>query len=114
MRLLEETPYDLRLPLAATQVRANIGHHFDAVAGAALPQAIGLDVLVEQLIGVKFRAVSGQADQAQSLLVGAEELLGCDRAMHRVTIDDQIELARRVLDQGKRLSNRTLPGVRRI
>ena len=66
MLLLEEVAYDLRLPLTSAQVAANAGHQLGAVAGAAFPQTIGLDVLVQQLIRVEFRAIAWQPDQAQA------------------------------------------------
>ena len=58
MLLLEEISYHLRLPLPATQVTANTSHHFGAIGGAALPQAVGLDVLIQQLVRIELRAIS--------------------------------------------------------
>jgi len=57
MLLPEDISDDLRLPLPATHVRSNTSDHFGAVAGAAVPQAIGPDVLVEQLIRIELRAI---------------------------------------------------------
>jgi hypothetical protein len=58
--LLEEIANDLRLSLAAAQMTAHGSHQLVAVAGTALPQAIGLDALIEQFIGVELRAVPRQ------------------------------------------------------
>src|SRR5450755_1582872 len=99
MLLLEEITYDLRLALPAAQVSANTCHHLGAIAGAAFAQAVGLDVLVQQLVGVEFRAITRQADQAQARLVGADERFGNDGAMDRVTVDNQIQLATGLAEQ---------------
>ena len=96
MFLLEEIANDLRLSLAAMQVAAHIGHHLSTVGRAAFPQRIGFDILNEQFIGIEFRAVARQTDQAKLLVVGLEETFGNDRAVHGMTIDDQVYLARRL------------------
>ena len=69
MLFLKEILYHLGLTLPSTQVAANTRHHLGPVVRAAFSKAIGLHVLVEQFIGVEFRAVSRQADQAQPRLV---------------------------------------------
>ena len=97
--LLEDVPYDLRLPLSAAQVTTNAGYQLGAVAGTAFPKTVGFDVLVQQFIGVGLRAVSRQADQAQACSIGADKLFGSDRGMHRVAINSQRLLARSLLEQ---------------
>ena len=52
MLFLKEVSDDLRLSLTSAQVAANAGYHLGTVAGSAFSQAIGLDVLVQQFIGV--------------------------------------------------------------
>ena len=47
-----------RLLLAPMQMAAHGGDHFGSVGWSALAQGVGLDVLVEQLIGVKLGAVA--------------------------------------------------------
>ena len=64
--LLEDVPYDLRLPLSAALVTTNVGYQLGAVAGTALSKTARFDVLVQQFIGVELRAVPRQADQAQA------------------------------------------------
>ena len=99
MLFLEPVPDDLRLLLSAAQVVADPGHQFSAIGGATLAETIGLDILVEEFIWVELRAVTRQPDQAQSGLVGGDEVAGHDRAMHRVAIHDQIQLPCRLLKQ---------------
>ena len=93
MLFLEQIPNDLRLLLAAMEMAAQAGDHLRLVGRSTLAQGVGLDVLVEQLVGVQFGAVAGQPDQAQSLGVFSDELLRRRRPMHRVPIHDQVELA---------------------
>ena len=75
MLFLEQIPNDLRLLLAAMEMAAQAGDHLRLVGRSTLAQGVGLDVLVEQLVGVQFGAVAGQPDQAQSLGVFSDELL---------------------------------------
>jgi hypothetical protein len=44
-------------------VTANASHQFGTVAGAAFAEAVGFDVLVEQLIRIELRAIPGRADR---------------------------------------------------
>ncbi len=47
MLLLEEVPYDLRLPLSAALVTTNTGYQLGAVAGTAFSKTVRFDVLVQ-------------------------------------------------------------------
>src|SRR3954465_14093412 len=53
------------LLLSPMQMATHGGDHLGSVSWSALAQGVGLDVLVEQFIGVKLWAVAGQDDQAQ-------------------------------------------------
>ena len=99
MLFLEQVPDDMRLLLSAGSVATNPGHQFSAIGRATLAEAIGFDVLVEEFIGVELRTVTQQPNQAQSGLVGGNEVADHDRAMHRVAIHDQMQLAGRLLEQ---------------
>ena len=99
MFFLEQVPADLWLLLPAAQVATNPGPQFSAIGRATLAEAIGFDGLVEEFIGVELRAVTRQPDQAQSGLVGGDEVAGHRRAMHRVAIHDKIQLPCRLLKQ---------------
>jgi len=76
MFFLEQVFEKRRLLLAPMQMAAQGGHHLSSVGRSALAQGVYLDVLVEQLIGIKPRAVAGQDDQAQSFRVGSHKALG--------------------------------------
>ena len=69
MLLLEEVPYDLRLPLSAAQVTTNTAYQLGADARTAFSKTVRFDVLVQQFIGVERQAVARKADQAQALKV---------------------------------------------
>lgn len=99
MLLLEEVPYDLRLPLSTAQVTTNTAYQLGAVARTAFSKTVRFDVLVQQFIGVERQAVARKADQAQACCIGADKLFGGDRAMHRVASNKQIQLARSLLEQ---------------
>ena len=66
MLFLKQVLDKRRLLLAPMQMAADGGDHLGSVGWPALAQGVGLDVLVEQFIGVKLWAVAGQDDQAQS------------------------------------------------
>ena len=59
----------------------------------ALAQCVGLDVLIEQLVGVQLGTVARQADQSKTMRVVGHEASGNGPPVYWMTIDDQIELA---------------------
>src|SRR3972149_1082063 len=61
--LLEVAADLLRPTLRTPQKTPHIAHELPLVAGALSPDRIGLDILVEQLVGIQFRAVSRQAEE---------------------------------------------------
>lgn len=81
------------LLLATMRVAAHGGDHLGLVGRPALAQGIGLHILIEQFVRAQFWAVAGQADQAKAMRVVRHEAFGGDRAMHWMTVHNQIELA---------------------
>ena len=97
MLFLKQVLDKRRLLLAPMQMAADGGDHLGSVGWPALAQGVGLDVLVEQFIGVELWAVAGQDDQAQSFRVGSHKALGKTGAMHRMAVHNQIQPARRLV-----------------
>ena len=62
------------LLLSPMQMAAHDAHELRLVPGPTLSHRIGLDILVEQLIRVEFRAIAGQQDQSQVLPLLDHEL----------------------------------------
>ena len=91
MLFLEQPADQGRLLLATVQMAANPGHQLGAIGRSALSEGVGLDVLVEQLVGIELRAVPGQMDQAKPFPVVGDEAPGAGRAVHRMAVDDQID-----------------------
>src|SRR3954452_21136428 len=87
------------LLLSPMQMATHGGDHLGSVSWSALAQGVGLDVLVEQFIGVKLWAVAGQDDQAQSFRVSSHKALGKTGAMHRMAVHNQIQSARGLFEQ---------------
>src|SRR5277367_2076673 len=99
MFFLEEIANDLRLSLTAIQVTAHASHHLRSVARPAFSQGVGFHILVQKLVGVQFRAIARQTDQTQMLNVRLDKLLGNNRTVYGMTVNDQIDLARCLLEQ---------------
>ena len=72
---------------------ADGGDHFNFVGGTAFAQRIGFDVLIEQLVRVQFWTVARQLNPTQTLGMGGYEVLDRAGAMHRMTVNNQVELA---------------------
>lgn len=96
---LEKIANDLWLSLTAIQVTAHASHHLRSVARPTFPQGVGFDILVQKLVGVQFWAIAWQTDQTELLSVRLDKLLSNNRAVYGMTVNDQIDLARRLLEQ---------------
>ena len=72
-------------------------HRF-AIARAYLAHGT-LDVAVEQLIGVQVRRIAGQQEHLDALGVRLEPVLDRFCSMRRMPVNDQEDLAPRLLDQ---------------
>ena len=79
MFFLEQVLDKRRLLLAPMQMAAQGGHHLSSVGRSALAQGVGLDVLVEQLIGIKLRA-------AYSTQIDHRFHGDCDQSFHSKAI----------------------------
>jgi hypothetical protein len=69
---LEEVANDVGLLLSPMELPADRGQHVGASLWATLPQGVGIDVLVEQFIGMEFRTVPRELNQADLVGVGGE------------------------------------------
>ena len=78
---------------AAFEIATHGPHELRAVVGASSPHGVGLDVLVDHLVGVQLRTVSGHEEQPH--LSGAlfHPLAHSLAAMNRVTIHNEEDLA---------------------
>ncbi|MFN8860521.1 MAG: hypothetical protein ACK5ZR_09430 [Gemmatimonadaceae bacterium] len=72
MTFLEEVANDVGLLLSPMELPADRGQHVGASLWATLPQGVGIDVLVEQFIGMEFRTVPRELNQADLVGVGGE------------------------------------------
>lgn len=90
---------DARLLLPAIEVTPHRAHHRGAIPWATLPEGVGLDVLVEQLIGIQFGAVARQLNQSKPCRMRRDECLDEARPVHRMPVDDQIHVAPALLEQ---------------
>ena len=93
MLFAEQVSDHARLLLPTVQMATDSRHHLDFGGWTALAQCVGLDVLIEQLVGVQLGTVARQADQSKTMRVVGHEASGDGRPVYWMTIDDQIELA---------------------
>ena len=84
--------------LAPVQMAAHDGHEFGSGGRPALAESVRLDVLVQQFIGVEFRAVAGHPNQSQSCRVGGDKARGFPGLVHGMPVHNQIDLSRDLLE----------------
>jgi hypothetical protein len=94
---LEQVANDVGLLLSPMEMPADRGHHLGAILRTTLPQRVGLDVVVEQFIGIELRAVARELNQTDLVSVGGDKVLRDARAMHGIPVDNEIDLAARLL-----------------
>lgn len=87
--MVEVVAHDMGHALGAAQVRARLGHHFALGGRAAAAEGIGFDVLVDQFVGVEFRAVAGQKEKPQARGVFLQPFFDLGAAMDGMTVDDE-------------------------
>ena len=75
MFFLKEILDKCGLFLTPMQMTTHGSDHLDAVGRSALAQGVGLDILIEQLVRVQLRAVAGEDDQPQALVLSATKRL---------------------------------------
>ena len=59
MFFIEVVPHDVGLFLAPSQIATHVPHQFGLIAGATTANRVALDVLVEDLVRIQFRTVTG-------------------------------------------------------
>jgi len=93
MIFLEVVANHLQLALAPAQIPAHVAQQFGLITGPAPPHCIALDVLIQELIGVKFRRLAGQEEESDLPPVFLKPGLHRPRPVHRMPIDDQMRPA---------------------
>ena len=86
---LEVTLDDVGSALGVAEIVFEIGDQFRFAGGALAADGVGLDVVVQVLVGVQFGAVARQEEQADPTPVGVQPVARRRRAMHRMPIHDQ-------------------------
>jgi len=99
MFLTKQVNDHLQLLLAPIQMAAHDGHEFGTVGRLALAEPVGLDVLIQQFIGVQFRAVARYLNQSQSRRVLGRHARGGSGFVHRIPVHDEIDLAGNLFEQ---------------
>ena len=89
MFFLKIGPDNIRHFLRAPQVTSNIRRQIGLINGSSPPYCIGLDILVQQLIGVQFRAVRRKEVHPQILLLPLKPTGRLACLVCRVLIHDQ-------------------------
>ena len=74
----------LRLFLAPIHMAAHDGQEFGPVGWSALAEPVGLDVLVQELVRIEFRAIARQPNEPQPLLGLIGKALGGTGSMYRM------------------------------
>ena len=90
---------DVRFALAAPKVAPDLAHQLRLVAGALPAQGIALDILVQQFIRVELRAVTGEKNQANPRFIFLDPVLHPEGAMHRMTVNNEIDPASTLAEQ---------------
>lgn len=85
--LAKQIADELRLFLAPMQMTAHGGQEFGPVGGPALPEPVGLDVLVEQFVRVEFGAVARHPHEPQPLGMRGHNARGRVGPVYRMPID---------------------------
>ena len=78
---------------------AHDGHEFGSVGRTTLAEPVRLDVLVQQFIGVQFRAVARHPNQPQPRRVAGCKACGCSGLVHRMPVHDQRDRAGDLFEQ---------------
>jgi hypothetical protein len=95
----EKVGNDVRFALAAAEVAPDLAHQLRLVARALTTQGIAFDILIEQFIRVELRAIAGQEDQPNPGFIFLDPVFNPAGAMHRVTVNNEIEPARTLAEQ---------------
>jgi len=69
------------------------------LVGSAFAEPVGLDILVQQLIGIQFRTVPRHPNEPQPRGVDGGKARGGSGSVHRMPVHDQIDPAVHLLEQ---------------
>ncbi len=95
----EVIPDDIRASLGRAQVSANLRDYLRAILRSSPAHGVRFHVVVEQLVRVEIRAVPRQLKKTDGILVAFDPARNLFRSMHRVAVDDQVDLARALPNQ---------------
>jgi hypothetical protein len=98
-RCLKEAPHHILAFLGASQVATQVAHHLPLGAGPPAAPGVDLDILIQELSRVQFRAVGRRVDQPNLCLVAVHPPTHLPRGMHRMAVQNQIDLLPPVPDQ---------------
>ncbi len=101
MLLLKQILDHLRLLLTPMQMTAHGTHEFSPVSRPALAETIGLDILVEEFVRVKLRAVARHPDEPQPRRVLFHQAPNLAGPVDRMPVHNQIDPARELLEQSR-------------
>src|SRR5450759_5050678 len=85
----EEVANDGGLLLGGSEIGANTADHLPTCGRALAAEGVGLDVVVEELVGVEVRAVGRQEEDLDLNPVSLEPPSYRSGLVRRMTVDDQ-------------------------
>src|ERR671919_2629921 len=88
---MKEAPYHVLALLGAPKIAAQVADQLPLGAGPPAPRRVGLDVLIQELRRIQFRAVGWQVDQPNLRLVPLHPRPHLPGGMHRGAAPDQID-----------------------
>lgn len=104
---MKEVCQDVRLLLAPVQPLSRGSLHCISVSRSCLSDR-AFDITVEQFIRIEFRGISGQEEKLDLVAAGFKPVFDLSAAMHRVAVNDEKHLGRRLLDQPLAKANELL------
>ena len=73
--------------LCASQIASNISHHLAAIVRPHPASSVALDIVVQHLVGVKFRAVARKKENSDAVRILLDPILCLFCNMRRMTVD---------------------------
>ena len=89
---MEIALHEISPSLPGQQVRPDGLHHLGQRVRTPAPHGVGLDVLVEHLVGIQLGAVGGQEDETDLVGVFLQPLRGLAGPVCRMPVDDEEHL----------------------
>src|ERR671919_413114 len=105
----KEAPDHVLALLGAPKVAAQVPHHLPLGAGPPATRGVGLDILIQELPRVQFRAVGRQVDQPNLCLVALHPRPHFSGDMHWMAVHNQINLPTPVPNQATQKVDEHLP-----